>query len=62
MEKDFKKGDVIEFCGCFYEVEVNKGTRGTVWELNNDHERTGEIITAFYWLFDGEECKLVKRA
>lgn len=58
---DFKKGDIIEFCGEFFEVETNDGNTGIVWELNGKYERTGLRISKFYWKY-GEECKLVKSA
>lgn len=56
-EPDFKKGDIIEFCGDTYEVLENLGSTGKVKE----NCKNGTIIGRFYWEFQGERCSLVKR-
>lgn len=60
--KDFKVGDIIDYCGDLYEVASNHGTSGQVWELTKEHKRTGHLVVSFYWSAYGEDCKLVKRA
>lgn len=54
-EPNFKKGDIIEFCGETYEVIDNYGSNGTVRE----NYTNGIIISNFKWEFEGEKCKLV---
>jgi hypothetical protein len=58
----FKSGDIIEYCDELFEVDMNHGGSGTVWELNFNYERTGLRISNFYWSAYGEDCKLVKGA
>lgn len=53
---DFKKGDIIEFCGDQYIVEENHGNSGVVQEYP---AQDGKI--RFYWTFQGERCTLVKK-
>lgn len=55
MNADFKPGDVVEYCGEQATVIANYGTSGTV-------EITGQGRMSWYWSFDGEPVKLVRRA
>ena len=52
---DFDRGDIIEFCGDRYEVIKNYGNSGLVREHPD-----GDII-AFYWVFQGTKCTIVKK-
>ena len=56
VKKDYKKGDIIEFAKDRYKVLINHGESGTVQEYPN-----GDIVSNFYWKFEGEECILVAR-
>jgi len=59
--REFKKGDVIEYCDELYEVIKNFGWSGTVKEYFTDGSY-GDTITNFKWDIYGEKCKLVKSA
>lgn len=52
----FIPGDIIEWAGDKFEVLENHGDSGKVKEYPD-----GEIIQPFYWVFEGEKCKLWKR-
>lgn len=56
---EFKKGDIIEWYGDFYEVEENFGDSGIVWALDSNLEKSHRIIN-FRWYAYGEKCKLIK--
>ena len=57
MKKDFEPGDIIEFADEKYIVIENNGDTGTVQPVGDPNC----TIRWFRWLFEGEECKLVKR-
>lgn len=57
METDFKPGDLISFCDEEFVVVENYGTSGRVRILDEQGE-----ISPFYWRYNGEECKLLRRA
>lgn len=52
----FIQGDIIEYAGDRFEVLENYGDTGMVKEYPD-----GETIQLFYWVFEGEKCKLWKR-
>lgn len=54
MEFNFKKGDIIEFCGDEFVVIENYGDSGKVKE----NSKQGCTINPFYWKYSGETCKL----
>lgn len=54
---NFISGDVIEYANDLYIVLENTGTSGKVCEYHD----TSTIIEPFYWNYDGEKCKLIKR-
>lgn len=56
----FKTGDIIDYCSEYFEVKKNYGSSGTVYEVNDKFERTGTLISSFYWGAYGVKCKLVK--
>lgn len=58
MKKDFKKYDLIEYSGDTFVVLENNGHYGMVEEY--DPDRNGDVISPFYWEFEGEECILLK--
>lgn len=55
MSSDFKPGDTVEYCGEQATVLANYGTSGTV-------EIPGEGRMSWYWVFDGEPVRLIRRA
>ena len=55
MERAFKRGDVVEYCGEQATVIANYGTSGTV-------EIVGQGRMSWYWNFDGEPVRLIKEA
>lgn len=52
-KRNFKKGDIITFCGEEFEVLENNGHSGKVREVHG-----GTIINTFYWDFAEEKCEL----
>jgi len=64
FKPDFKPGDIIDFCGDQFEVLENNGYSGKVREYPNTQENNWgfqTVIYPFYWEFDGEKSKLIKR-
>lgn len=59
---DFRKGDIIEYCGELFQVESNYGNSGAVYPVNSQYKRFDTMISNFCWSAYGEDCKLVKRA
>lgn len=57
----FTKGDIIEYCNELFEVENVNYNSGTVYQVNDKHERSGLMIKNFYWSAYGEDCTLIKR-
>ena len=47
---EFKTGDIIDYCNGYFEVKDNYGSSGTVYEVNDKFERTGTLISSFYWM------------
>lgn len=54
----FKRYDLIEFAGDYFQVLKNYGTCGRVQEYFPSGN-VGTIIDPFYWEFEGEKCKKV---
>lgn len=57
----FKRGDIIKWQDDYFEVETNEGSSGSVWELNSNKERTGTVISNFYWEFYDEAARLIRK-
>jgi len=55
--EEFKKDDIIEFCGETYVVLENYGNSGRVIEYYNG--TYGDKVGKFYWEFQDEKCILV---
>lgn len=53
---DFKKDDIISFAGDEYTIVENHGNSGSVRPAGEEGR-----IDPFYWRFQGEDCKLVRR-
>ena len=56
----FKKGDIVEYCTAFFEIDEAYEYGGVVYELTDELDRTGLKIKDFSWNAYGEECKLVE--
>ena len=54
LRPGFKPGDVVSFCGEEAVVVADHGDRGTV-------EMPGEGRMTWYWVFQGEPVRLVRR-
>jgi len=52
----FGRGDIISFADEQYKVIENNGSSGVVCPVGETY-----YISMFYWEFEGEECKLVKK-
>ena len=53
----FGRGDIIEFADEQYLVIENNGSTGVVCPIGETY-----YLRMFYWEFEGEKCKLVKKA
>lgn len=57
MKTNWKKSDIIKFCGEEYEVLENYGHTGKVRHVEEE-----TTCNSFYWEYLGEKCELVRSA